>query len=144
MRNGERWALLAFPAIFGDVAPQISPSASVESARLDLILANGNCEASIADIVVAWTDSVTYNTFGLTAGAQMNEDFSTPFAVLPTVTPGKISVDVTTSVKAWQTAPLSNNGWLLVATGGLADCTIRSSDENQLQLRPLLSVTYVP
>jgi hypothetical protein len=74
----------------------------------------------------------------------MTEDFATPFAPIPTTMPGKISIDVTNSVKAWQAAPLSNNGWLFVPTGGATDCTIRSSDENQVQYRPLLSITYVP
>jgi hypothetical protein len=144
VRNADRWAMLAFAAIFGNTATQIPPSATIESARLDLILANNNCQASLADILVAWTESVTYNTFGPTAGPQMTEDFATPFAPIPTTMPGKISIDVTNSVKAWQAAPLSNNGWLFVPTGGATDCTIRSSDENQVQYRPLLSVTYVP
>jgi hypothetical protein len=144
IRNGDRWALLAFADIFGTGATQIPPSATIQSARLDVILANNNCQASLANILVAWTDSVTYNTLGPTAGPQMTEDFSTPFAPLPTAMPGTISIDVTNSVKAWQSAPLSNNGWLFVPTGGTTDCTIRSSEENQSQFRPLLSITYVP
>jgi hypothetical protein len=144
IRDPDRWSMLAFADIFGDAAGQIPPTATIESAHLEVYLANNNCEASVAQILVPWVATVTYNTFGPTPGAQMTEDFSSPFAVLPTAMLGKISLDVTTSLTAWQTAPQSNNGWLFVPTGGLTDCTVRSSDENQPLMRPLLSVTYVP
>ena len=144
VRNSDRWAMLAFTAIFGNAPSQIPPDARIESARLEVILTNNNCQAGLADIVVAWPDTVTYNTFGADPGPQITDDFSTPFAVIPTTMIGKVTVDVTKSVKAWQTAPAMNNGWLFVPTGGANDCAIRSSDENQAQLRPLLSVTYDP
>lgn len=144
IRNADRWALLAFADLTGPAATQIPPSATIVSARLDIVLAATNCQASLADVLVAWPEAVTYNTFGPTPGPQVTEDFATPFAPLPTATPGPVSIDVTNSVKAWQTAPQSNNGWVFVPTGGTTDCTIRSSKENQAQLRPLLSITYVP
>jgi hypothetical protein len=144
VRNAERWSLLAFDALFGDTPTQIPPTATIDSAHLDVFIATNNCQASLADIVVPWADTVTYNTFGPTPGPQMTEDFSTPFAVVPTTLIGKVSIDVTNSVKAWKATPAGNNGWLFVPTGGTNDCAIRSSDENQAQLHPLLSVTYVP
>ena len=144
IRDADRWGLLAFGAIFGNAATQTPPGATIDAARLDVVLTNNNCQASLADIVVTWADTVTYNTLGPTPGPQMTEDFSTPFAVIPTTTIGKISIDVTNSVRAWQAAPAANNGWLFVPTGGTNDCAVRSSDENQAQLRPLLSVTYAP
>ena len=144
IRSADRWSMIAFGSLFGTAATQIPPMATIENAQLEFVLANNNCQVSLAEIVVQWADTVTYNTFGPTPGPQMTEDFSTPFAVVPTTTIGKASIDVTDSLETWHSAPDSNNGWLFVPTGGANDCTVRSSDENQAQLRPLLSVTYVP
>lgn len=143
IRSADRWALIEFEALFGSSATQLPPMATIASAHLELVIANNNCEMSIADIVVSWPDAVTYNTFGPTPGPQMTEDFAAPFAVIPVATVGKVSVDVTASVQRFQSTPASNNGWLLVGTGGQNDCTVRSS-EDLLNSRPKLVIAYTP
>ncbi len=142
IRNADRWGLIDFKAVFGNNPEQVPATSTITGAHVELVIGNNNCQAGLADIVVAWPDAVTYNTFGPTPGPQMTEDFDTPFVAIPTAVTGKVSVDVMASLQRWQMAPSSRNGWLIVPTGGTNDCTVRSGEENILQMRPKLVVSF--
>ncbi len=115
--GGEVHGLLRFNDIFGDQAGQISSNFEIVSAQLELGVADPGSSLELYRMIQDWNDTDTWNS--LVNGIQANgtEAASTADAVTGSVDTGLLSIDVTESIKAWQTNPSSNKGWAILPTG---------------------------
>jgi hypothetical protein len=138
----QRSGLIQFNAIFGSMAGRIPQQATIESARLSIYMNQANCTGDVREVAIAWLDTVTYNTFGATAGVDAS-DLGPVVNPTPTVT-NTTTIDVTSSLIKWGADPTTNNGWIFVGTGGGGDCIARSSEDGIIANRPMLTVTYLP
>lgn len=139
-RASTRYGLLQFQSIF---SPSMVPAGShVVSARIDVQMNNVNCTGHIADVAIAWSDQVTYNSFGPTAGVDTT-DLGTPGEATPT-SGGLQSLNVTDSLVRWSADPTTNHGWMFIADAGGGECNFASSDDGLPQNRPRLLVTFSP
>jgi len=141
-KAAQRWALIQFNAIFGSMAGRIPQQATIQSARLSIVMTQVSCTGELREVAIGWVDTVTYNTFGATAGVDA-ADLGPVVNPTPTVL-NQSSIDVTSSLVKWRIDPTTNNGWILEGTGGGADCIARSSDDGVVANRPMLTVTYLP
>lgn len=139
-RSPDRFGLLQFQSIFSTTA--IPAGSTILSARLDIYMNNVNCTGHIADVAIAWADSVTYNTFGPAPGVNAT-DLGTIGAATPTALSLQ-SINVTDSLNRWSVDPTTNHGWIFVGDGGAGDCNFRSSEDGTTANRPKLVVTFQP
>lgn len=134
-------SLLRFDGVFGPGA--VPPGAAIDAATLTLTLLN-DCAApagTVAETVVEWASTVTWDTFGATAGVQ-SEDLRTPIAMAPQ-THGPEPVDVTASLRAWTLDPTLNNGWIISpAPMNGSGCNAASSDAADPATFPQLTVEF--
>src|SRR5690606_11977729 len=64
------YGLLRFDNIFGPGTGQIPLGATIETATFTYVVNNTGDSATVNDAAVAWVESVTFNTFGSSAGVQ--------------------------------------------------------------------------
>ena len=57
-----KWALLRFDSIFGSGAGQLPIGATIESATLTFEVFNEGDPADAHEVLIDWTEGVTYNT----------------------------------------------------------------------------------
>ncbi|UCE58166.1 MAG: DNRLRE domain-containing protein, partial [Phycisphaerales bacterium] len=140
-----KFALLRFEELFDtETTPGPIPTGALITSATLTYVNNGDTgqDADLHEVLIDWTDTVTYNTFGGVAGAQTGDDYdSTVVAVAPDVPTQPI--DVTSSLQEWSDDPSSNRGWVFVVAvdGGVG---IHSSDIETVSQRPMLTVTYTP
>jgi hypothetical protein len=136
--SGAVHGLLRFENVFGTGAGQVDPGATLDSATLTLVTTNASVNASnFHRMLVDWNEASTWNT--LTSGVQAN-GVEAETAAAATVTPsgsGALSIDVLSSLSAWQ-AGLTNRGWAILPTG--SDGWDFTSSEGVQSSRPQLSV----
>ena len=65
----------------------------------------------------AWSDTDNWNSLGNGIQTNGTEALSTADAVTNSVSTGLLSIDVTNSLKAWQSNPSNNFGWAILPTG---------------------------
>lgn len=116
-RGGAVQSLLRFDDIFGSQAGQISKDSDIVSARLELDVSNRGNSLKFNRMLTNWSDTDTWGSLGNGIQANNVEAASTSDAVTGSVPTGPLSVDVTASLKAWQTNPDSNLGWAILPTG---------------------------
>ncbi|MFV2068285.1 MAG: metallophosphoesterase [Pirellulales bacterium] len=111
-------ALVRFDDIFGTDSGQVRSADEIVSAWLDLQVTDGGDPIALHRMLVAWDDSATWNTF---TGEGITADDGWAVRVADAVTPppetGRLSIDVTESLRAWQRDPSTNFGWVLLPTG---------------------------
>jgi len=111
-------ALLRLDDLFGESAAQIHGDDEILSAMLVLNVANQGDAVTLHRMLVDWNEADTWNTFGGDGiAADQVEAVATPDAATEALPPGTVSIDVTSSVRAWQADPVSNHGWVLFSTG---------------------------
>ena len=115
--------------------------ATIQSATLSYVVSDTGNAASLHEVVVAWAESVTYNTFGGTPGVQANE-YGALVGTAGGAATGPQSVDVTASLAAWAQNPAANRGWIFRPTG-TNGVDFRSSEYGTVSQRPSLTVRYV-
>ncbi len=109
--GGEVHGLLRFENIFGDQAGQIASNAEIVFAQLELGVENPGNDLELYRMLEAWNDTDTWNSLGNGIQANGTEAASTADAVTDYVSTGLLEIDVTNSLKAWQSNPSSNLGW---------------------------------
>jgi hypothetical protein len=136
------FGLLRFDSIFGSGAGQIPAGAAIESASLTYVVSNSGDSCQVNEVAVDWNESVTYNGFGSTAGVQTG-DYGSSVGTADGSSTGAYTLDVTSSLVAWNSNPSANFGWIFRPTDadGVEFC---SSEYGTVSDRPLLTVTYFP
>ena len=115
-RGGSVQSLMRFEDIFGDQAGQISSGAKIKSAKLELEVTNRGDSIEFHRMLQDWSDKDTWGS--LNNGIQTNdiEAASKADVITGNLDKGLLSVDVTDSLKAWQSNPQSNFGWAILPT----------------------------
>ncbi|MDJ0726173.1 MAG: DNRLRE domain-containing protein [Prochloraceae cyanobacterium] len=110
-------ALIRFDDIFGVNPGQIPFNAEIITAALDLEVNNQGDRLEFYRMLTPWTDADTWNSLG--EGIQKGVEVGTvaDATTANEVENGLLTVNVTNSIKAWQTDPTSNNGWAILPTG---------------------------
>lgn len=110
--------LIRFANIFGGQAGQVRTNVNIVSAELKLNTTDLGDGATVHGMLVDWSDSDNWGTFGddgIVAGVEAQV---APVAVVSGPLVGLTTIDVTDSLKQWQEAPASNYGWVLLPVGG--------------------------
>lgn len=134
-----RAALIWFDKIFTSTGIPID--GRIESASLRVRVDIANASADVIESAVAWSDGVTYDTFGITPGID-DTDLGAVVATVPAAV-GTQDIDVTASLQRWAVEPATNHGWVFRAnppTG--SESTIKSTDDGTVTERPRLTVTF--
>lgn len=113
---GDNIGLLRFRGIFGAGPGQIPPGSEILSAILSLRTDNREPgdPADLHRVLVDWTESVRWDTFGPDPGPDMGVDYSSSAEAKASGALADVAVDVTASLRAWALDPASNFGWLFV------------------------------
>lgn len=140
--GGQNIGLLRFDNIFGADSGRVPGGAIITSATLTYTVGNPGNAATVNEVLVDWTQGVTYDTFGGDAGVQPDE--YNPAAVGSAAgTSGANSLDVTSSISAWSLNPAANKGWVFRPTGGTDGVEFASSESATVTQRPKLTVEYL-
>lgn len=131
-------ALLQFKSIFGSGANQIPPGAQITSARLELNVTNPGNALSFHRMISGWHEGRTWSSQGNGVTANDGEAKATADVVTGAVPTGILSVDVATSIRAWQSSPSTAQGWAILPTG--SDGVDFHSEQDTV--KPKLIVTY--
>jgi hypothetical protein len=131
-------SLLIFNSIFGSGASQIPAGAWIASARLELNVTNAGSPIAFHRMISAWDEGRTWSTQGSGISANDVEAKATADVVTGPVKTGILSVDVTSSLRAWQQNPSAMRGWAILPTG--SDGVDIHSENNTV--KPKLIVTY--
>ncbi|MBZ5641119.1 MAG: DNRLRE domain-containing protein, partial [Acidobacteriia bacterium] len=133
------YTLIRFDDIFGAGAGQIPVGAQITSATLTYLVSNTGGSGDMREVLVAWQDSATYNSFCGGGCAQGNQYGSTVGSASASAL-AQQSADVTASVQRWSSGT-SNYGWFIMnsAADGV---DITSSDGATVSDRPILTVRY--
>ncbi|MGH7242555.1 MAG: alkaline phosphatase family protein [Phycisphaerales bacterium] len=140
--------LVRFDSFVGRAAGQAPPGAQVLSAKLKLLTgpASGDLSANgvaAHRMIRSWVEGSTWNSLG--AGVQLDgieANATAEFTVLPNVLDAWAIFDVTSSVRDMVLHPETNQGWVLVPTGG--DGWRFTSSEGSVEAdRPTLEVTFL-
>ena len=135
----ENTGLLKFDDIFGTGAGQISLGSTILEATLTITINDSGDDATVNEVISAWSETTTYNGFGSTAGVQA-EDYGDVTGTASGASTGAISLDVTDSVQGWSNGE-TNLGWIFRPSGD-GGVEFRSSEFATVSQRPLLEVTY--
>jgi hypothetical protein len=133
------FGLIRFDDIFGTDAGQIPPDAIIQSATLTYYVYDTGDLADANEVMIDWSEDVTYNGFGGDAGVQVDE-YGVSVGSGSGATSAQ-SIDVTASLAAWASAPSGNHGWIFRPTGG-GGVDVRSSEYATVGQRPSLTVEY--
>ena len=135
----ENTGLLKFDDIFGTGVGQIPLGSTILEATLTININDSGDDATVNEVISAWSETTTYNGFGSTAGVQA-EDYGDVTGTASGASTGAISLDVTDSVQGWSNGE-TNFGWIFRPSGD-GGVEFRSSEFATVSQRPLLEVTY--
>ena len=135
----DTFGLIRFDDIFGTDAGQIPPDAIIQSATLTYYVYDTGDLADANEVMIDWSEDVTYNGFGGDAGVQVDE-YGVSVGSGSGATSAQ-SIDVTASLAVWASAPSGNHGWIFRPTGG-GGVDVRSSEYATVGQRPSLTVEY--
>ncbi len=133
-------ALLRFDNLFGSGAGQIPVNATLQSATLQLQVTNAGNSVNLHRVLANWTATDTWNSLSSGIQADGIDALTTADTSSGSVAIGLLSLDVLTSLKAWQASPATNRGWAFLSTG--TDGIDFNSSEGTI--RPKLIVNYLP
>jgi len=107
-------SLLRFDDIFGAGIDKIPVGSTINSASITLTLGSTSPGTlTLHRMLVPWSDSATWNSFGSGVATDDFEALSTPDATVNGVS-GPLTIDVTSSLQAWVNDPSANLGWVLL------------------------------
>ncbi len=109
--------LIRFDNIFGSQTGQIASDATINSAFLELEVFDDGDSLEMYEMLQSWTDTATWNSLGNGIQANGTEAKSTSVATTGSVNIGKLTIDVTATLQAWQANPNANHGWAFLPTG---------------------------
>jgi len=140
--------LVRFDSFIGRGTGQVPPGAQVLSAKLKLLTGPAANDLTANGVLAyrmirSWSEGSTWNSLG--GGVQtdgVEASTGAEFAVLPNILDAWAIIDVTASVRTMVQDPASNQGWLLMPTGGDGWRPI-SSESTAPEDRPTLEVTFV-
>jgi Calcineurin-like phosphoesterase/Purple acid Phosphatase, N-terminal domain len=133
-------ALIRFDGVFGGGAGQVPIGSQIASATLTYTVFNTGDAGIIHEAAVDWTGTTTWNTFGVTAGVNV-DDYGTYVNTATGSSLTTYNIDVTPSLLVWSADPSLNKGWIILPSN--ADgVDIRSSEYATITLRPKLTVNY--
>lgn len=144
--------LIRFDAVFGTGAGQIQMGDTITSATLTLNVTNPGSGWRVHDMLSNWSQATaTWANLGSGIQADGIEAAMMPILSLGSdngsenVPVGLLTMDVTTSLLAWQAGTLPGFGWaLLPFTNGTNGIDFDTSESSNLNARPLLSVLVTP
>ncbi len=151
--NQEGQVLLRFDNLFGSGANQVPTNATIYSAKLicNTPLNTTGTGYDSTDtfrahrMIVDWTDTATWNSFGIGVAADNVESASAAtFSVVPTVDGAPTIIDVSSDVDLFK-AGTPNRGWVIrPASNGTGNgWTMKSSEYGtDPTLRPSLEIVY--
>ncbi|MEM9271488.1 MAG: NF038122 family metalloprotease [Cyanobacteria bacterium P01_F01_bin.143] len=125
--NDDFQGLIRFDNIFGSESDKIAANDTIDSAFLEINLSNTGDNVNIHQMLRDWSNSSTWNSLENGISANNVEANSAPIATIDGSSKGIVKIDVTQSLKAWQTDPTSNYGWVLLLTN-TADTQFDSSE----------------
>ena len=126
--EGPNFGLIRFEDIFGSGPGQIPAGATIISAKLHYTVNNEGEDGNVNEVVVDWSEAVTWNGFGSAAGVQ-TEDYGAAVATASASPTGKYFIDVTSSLASWSGNPSANKGWIFRPTDGTTNgVEFRSSE----------------
>jgi hypothetical protein len=136
--SGPVHGLLRFDNIFGTGTGQIDPAATIDLATLTVTTANSSANASsLHRMISAWSEASTWTSLVAGVSANNTEARTSADATLTPAATGAVSIDVLSSVLAWQ-AGETNLGWAILPTG--SDGWDFTSSEGASASRPQLAV----
>jgi molybdopterin-binding protein len=111
--------LLRFDNIFGSGAGQIPSDAEIQSAVLTLNITNTGHSFELYQMLQAWSDNDTWNSFTAGGGGIQPgvEAASIASATAPGANSGLVSIDITAVLQAWIANPAINFGLAILPTG---------------------------
>jgi hypothetical protein len=142
--GNDAYALLQFDNLFGMGAGQIPAWAVIDSATLTYTVFDVGDPGELHEVLIAWDESVSWNTFGGDPGVNPSDYDLTIVAATPGTPIASFNVDVTSSLQAWAIDPASNRGWIVLPTTGTNGVDLRSSEYVTQAQRPKLTVRYLP
>lgn len=135
-------ALLRFDDLFGTGG--IPAGSTIQMAILEVeVIEAGSASGQLYEVASDWDESTTYNTFGNSVGVSSEDRGIQIPGGLDGSMLGKATINVTSSVEKWRTAPTQNKGWLFVPSEA-AIVRIASSEDADEARRPRLLVEIVP
>ncbi len=138
-------SLLRFENIFGANAGQVPLGSTITTAVLTVKLEVGGTVAPgrMHNVLVNWSENVTYNTFGGDPGYDQSDVSASftpaPFSAQPCPC-AATTMDVTASVASWS-GDTKNFGWMFVPVN-FNLVSIASSEAGIISSRPKLEITY--
>ncbi len=108
---GDNVALLRFDKIFGSGAGQVPAGARIIKATLHLNAAVPGDLAAVHRVLIPWSNSARWSTFGPQPGPNFGVDLAPEVAARTGVYQKQLEVDVTASLERWSTDPGANQGW---------------------------------
>ena len=139
-----RQSLIRFNDLIGDGEQQVSPDMEIEKATLNVHVIGPGSQLALHRMLVAWDDdTATWDGFG--DGVQIDDTEAVANSEdLQIANAGVTTWDVTDSVRAWQSDPDSNLGWLVRSTGADGADFLASEAINRdfggLNLAPFLEI----
>jgi hypothetical protein len=142
----ERQILLRFDDLFGAGGLQIPLGARIESATLTMYVTNPSADgAGLYPVMIPWQDNDTWNSLG--GGVQLDGVEAGSTAVASGATNSNkvyFDFDVTASLIEWS-GGAPDLGWVFVMpTSGTDSWQLASSEDDVIEVRPLLTVTFIP
>jgi hypothetical protein len=144
----QKFTLIRFDDLFVSEGGPIPDNQQIGSAQLTYVLDDNGNNGNVHEVLVDWDANVDYAGFGPAAGAQAGVDYTA--SPLAQQAPGTLvgtettyTIDVTSSVTAWQADPASNKGWIIVPTG-TSGVGIRSAEHANSAHRPRLTIHCLP
>jgi hypothetical protein len=149
--NQPNHGLIRFDNIFGSGANQIKATDTINSASLRFQVFDPGSGMNVHNMLVSWSGSSTWNS--LVGGISANNIEAQTAAVATVgannatsnVPNGPLVFNVLSSLLAWQSGSIANNGWaLLPFAAGTNGIDIYTSEFATANLRPLLTVNVTP
>jgi len=135
----DNFGLLRFDNIFGAGTNQIPLGSTIETATLTYVVSDTGDAADVNEVAIDWAETVTYDTFGTTAGVQTG-DYGPSVGSAAAATTGAKTLNVQTSLQRWA-GGTTNYGWIFRPTGS-GGVDVRSSEYTTATQRPKLEVRY--
>ena len=139
--------LIAFEGIIGPGASQLPGDAEIERAVLTLEVFNAGSGFSVHELLINWSESSTWQSFGSGVQANNIEAVATPIDSFGSnngssnVDFGTLEIDVTSTIAGYLDGSLSNFGWALVPfANGTNGIDFFTSEFEDFDLRPSLQI----
>ncbi len=143
--GGPNHTLLQFDELFGTQPNQIPTGATIVSATLAMEVVGPGNHFGVYRMTSPWNATTTWNSVSPAGGVNSAVAIFPPDVTTGPVggllTTGTVSIDVTSSLQAWISNPLSNFGWGMISPTGTNGVDIASAEAFNIGLRPRLTVT---